>query len=239
MIQRTVVLSALWILGIAAAFLPALACRSGAPGGGEEAPAAKTPAAREAPPVAAPRAPPPGSPAPGTTAQPSEAAVPSSGRAQPAPAAEPAPAAAPSGPERILATTRRSAAGLPDSLSGYTSWFRLGASPSPDQAAGAHAPARQAYVLFPKPEQHALGDAVKAPLEQGTIIVLEEKAPGQDFIARIRTMAAGEAGWKFEEYAREAGDKAFAARAGTEAQCAACHAKASGSGSVYAKLTLE
>jgi hypothetical protein len=119
------------------------------------------------------------------------------------------------------------------------SWFRLGPSAHPEIAAGAHAAAHQAYILFPKQEDHRTGTSVTPPFPKQTIIVLEEKEPGRDFISRIRVMTVEDAGWKYLDYARDGADKAFAPRTGAEAACAGCHAKAKDTDAVYASLLLD
>jgi hypothetical protein len=94
-------------------------------------------------------------------------------------------------------------------------------------------------VLFPKQENHELGGTVRPPFETDTVIVLEEKEPGKDFISRVRTMTREEKGWKFTDHGRDAAGGEFTARTGAEAECAACHAKARDSDSVHSSLKLE
>ncbi|HVR73977.1 MAG TPA: hypothetical protein VMT52_06570 [Planctomycetota bacterium] len=132
------------------------------------------------------------------------------------------------GVEEILTSTRRSAAGLPEPVPDYLSWFRLGRAPEGGgtngaPATGAHYPACRAYILFPGRHMHSVGDQIPGNLQEGTLIVLEEKKPGGDFIARVRTMTRVPEGWKFSSYSRNSNVAPFSEEADT-ARCVTCHA---------------
>jgi hypothetical protein len=141
-------------------------------------------------------------------------------------------------PAGILPTTKRTAAGLPDSLLGYQSWYRLGACSSPpDGTDEEHLPARQAYILLPEGQPTGLGVELQSPLPPETILVLESKSPSADYIQNIDVMTREADQWKFLEYDRSSSEAAFVpAQGGTEA-CASCHSK--GTDSVYSGLKLE
>lgn len=132
------------------------------------------------------------------------------------------------GVEEILPSTRRSAAGLPEPVPDYLSWFRLGRAPqgggaNGTPASGAHYPACRAYVHFPGRSTHSAGDEMPGNIPEGTLIVLEEKQPGGDFISRVRTMARVPEGWKFASYARSSNTAPFSEESETS-RCVTCHA---------------
>jgi hypothetical protein len=162
----------------------------------------------------------------------------------PSPQTAPAVAAAgapgsspPAKPGAISATTKRTAAGLPDAIQGYSSWFRLppGAADAP---AGPHLGERQAYIVLPEQENFSLGTTVKPPLGKGTMLILEQKEPGKDFISRIDHRSREEGGWKSASFTRTASDKPFAPLAANETECSGCHSK-SEKDTVFSSLKLE
>src|SRR2546426_3785051 len=83
------------------------------------------------------------------------------------------------------AATKRTALGLPDPITGYTSWFRLEQGTSLSGEKPPHMLARQAYIQLQKPEDFSPGKTLSTPLTPGSIIILEEKAAAGDFIGRI------------------------------------------------------
>ena len=148
-----------------------------------------------------------------------------------------APAAARAEAGKIPATTKRTAAGLPDPLPGCVSWLRLKANPSAPAEGSPHYAARQPYILLPERDKYSAGEKLTPPLPEGTAVVLEEKKPEDDFIRRLTVMTRGKEGWKFLEYSRGSSRDAFAPA--EAAGCSGCHAKAQGSDSVYSSLILE
>jgi len=166
------------------------------------------------------------------------------GTETPSPQTAPAVAAAgaqgsppPAKPGAISATTKRTAAGLPDAIQGYSSWFRLppGAADAP---AGPHLGERRAYIVLPEQENFSLGTTVKPPLGKGTMLVLEQKEPGNDYISRIDHRSREEGGWTSASFTRTASDKPFAPLAAKETECSDCHSK-SDKDTVYSSLKLE
>lgn len=154
---------------------------------------------------------------------------------QPAETTPPQESSEPSG---ILPTTRRTAAGLPDSLRGYQSWYRLGACSSPPEGTEeAHLPARQTYILLPEGQTTGLGVELATPLPPETILILESKSPSTDYIQKISVMTREADDWKFLRYERSSGDAAFVPAQGGTETCASCHSK--GTDSIFAGLKLE
>jgi hypothetical protein len=139
--------------------------------------------------------------------------------------------------DRISPTTKRTATGLPDAITGYSSWFRLGPGATGTEA-GPHLAQRQAYIVLPEQENFGVGSTVKPPLGKESMLVLEQKEPGKDFISRIDHMAREETTWKAWSFTRPSSDKPFVQVTINEAECAACHSK-SGKDSVYSSLKLE
>ena len=144
---------------------------------------------------------------------------------------------APGNTGAISATTKRTAAGLPDTIMGYSSWFRLPAGPA-DAPAGGHLAEKRAYIVLPEQENFPPGSTVKPPLGKGTMLVLEQKEPGKDFISRIDHRTREESGWKSASYTRAASDKPYAPVATNEAECSGCHSK-SDKDTVFSSLKLE
>ena len=120
---------------------------------------------------------------------------------------------------------------------GYSSWFRLPAGAA-DAEVGPHLAERRAYIVLPEQENFPLGSTVKPPLGKGTMLVLEQKEAGKDFISRIDHRSREEEGWKSATYTRAASDKPFGPIAASEAECSGCHSK-SDKDSVYSSLKLE
>jgi len=133
-------------------------------------------------------------------------------------AAAPSPSPSPTEPSEITAATRRSATGLPEPLPDYMSWYPLSpARDIPREAASGHLPKRRGYAFYPK------GTPVQ-PLPPGTILLLEEKEPAQDFIRRVSALERTEAGWEYLGFARNSERDPFATT--DTSGCATCHARA-------------
>ena len=218
---RSVFLAALCVSG--------LACGASATkqdGGGAETIAVAAPSA-------APVATPPAAPSePSTVAAPtipvaSPALSPSQGQPVPSVAAV----------EMLVpATTKRTAAGLPDPLPGYQAWPLLsaGGTAPPEGSAAAHLGARQVYISTPGTA--GPGKELSTPLPDLTTIVLESKTSEKDFIEAVSVMTKKSGAWQFFQYVRSSSAGAFEpAAAGAEATCAGCHQK-SATDSVFSRL---
>lgn len=136
----------------------------------------------------------------------------------------------------IPATTKRTAAGLPDPLPGYQAWPLLsaGGTAPPEGSAAAHLGARQVYISTPGTA--APGKELSTPLPDLTTIVLESKSPEKDFIETVSVMTKTSGTWQFFQYVRSSSDGAFEPAApGAEATCTGCHQK-SATDSVFSRL---
>jgi hypothetical protein len=146
-------------------------------------------------------------------------------------AAETAPGALP-----IRPSTRRTSEGLPSALAGYQSWYRLDPAVSPPSR-GPHLKISQTYILVPDIHTVGVGDRVEPPFPEGTMLVLESKSPGTEYIEAISMMERTDESWKFQDFARPRAESAFQPGESEAGTCAGCHAQAPAE-SVFAQLEL-
>lgn len=140
-------------------------------------------------------------------------------------------------PQEVVAiapATRRTAAGLPEAIRAYQSWFRL--PPGTGTATPPHLPARQAYAFFPEIHKLSPGSELPIPAPEKTVLVLEAKSPSSGFVEEVSVMEKTPEGWRFSSYVRSSSATAFAP---AEAKgCESCHAASNGKDGIASGLTL-
>ncbi len=109
---------------------------------------------------------------------------------------------------RISATTRRTARGLPAEVFGYASWNAL-EDPEGLLLPGGTDDECRAYIYLPLEIEATIGDPLKVPFKRSTLIVIESKRAGDDFIRTIDTLTRGETGWELRCFVREARTESF------------------------------
>ena len=109
---------------------------------------------------------------------------------------------------RISATTRRTARGLPAEVFGYASWYAL-EDPEGLLLPGGTDDECRAYIYLPLEIEATIGDPLKVPFERSTLIVIESKRAGDDFIRSIDTLTRGDLGWELRCFVRETRTEGF------------------------------
>ena len=96
-------------------------------------------------------------------------------------------------------------------MGGYPSWNVLEAPEGPLVPGGTEDECR-AYIDLPLEIEATIGDPLELPLKQRTLIVIESKRAGDDFIRRIDTLRHVERvdiGWKLRCFVRETRTESF------------------------------
>lgn len=140
------------------------------------------------------------------------------------------------GARPILPSTRRTSEGLPDTLSGYQTWYRLDPATSAE-GRGPHLKLSRTYVLLPEIHTVGVGDRLTPPFADETVLVLESKGAESDFIEAISMMKRTAGTWEYKQFVRPDSESAFRAAAGQADACAGCHSRAP-TDSVFAQLEL-
>ena len=114
-------------------------------------------------------------------------------------------------PTRISASTRRTARGLPADVWGYPSWNVL-EDPEGLLVPGGREDECRAYIDLPLEIEATIGDPLELPLKLRTLIVIESKRAGDDFIRRIDTLRhvdLVDLGWELRCFVRETRTESF------------------------------
>ena len=127
---------------------------------------------------------------------------------------EPKPSLGPLPESGITPSVKRTAAGLPEPLPGYPSWPIL-------EPANALSPARSDGGSWSHLSQRIPYVSNLARDTDGTILLLEEKNPEQDFISQISLLKRFDSRWEAEIYARASVGDAFTKA--DASQCNGCH----------------
>ena len=111
-------------------------------------------------------------------------------------------------PTRISATTRRTARGLPSEVGGYPSWNVLEDPEGLLVPRGTEDECR-AYIDLPPEIEATVGDPLELPFKPRTLIVIESKRAGDDFIRSIDTLRRGDLDWELRCFVRAARAESF------------------------------